>query len=475
MRLYLFTLLLILLAPSLASAKIVRFTDSQGVVHITTSGAAEAAAPINPGPPAPDAEPRNPGTAVKQAAPEPPTPPPPSAPPGTNPAGKPMGLTGPQTNPAPSWVSGPPRVMQIRTNDNGKIEASQVPLPTPVTPAPVSMAPAAPLRVTPAAAVSPVPQALGGGIVRFKDHRGIIHITNEPPAPGPPATQVAAGTPETPPHPGPGTRAALQSVSWMPPESGLGAAIADLAMTAGETRIRRYRDRHGVWHIGNDAPPGGPAAPVMPVRLEVGQTGPNSERASPIRPPPAYAVIEAAALPLPPLMGKPTVLARRDRLGTLHIFNSPFGEAGPPAAHPLAFLGKVNQGLEAIIQEAAQAYRLPAALILAVIRMESNFVPYAVSPKGAMGLMQLMPGTASDLGVRDPFCPRENILAGCRYLRWLLDNFQGSLPLAVAAYNAGHQRVVAAGYHIPPIKETQEFVTQVLGLYCLLEKIGRRL
>lgn len=89
--------------------------------------------------------------------------------------------------------------------------------------------------------------------------------------------------------------------------------------------------------------------------------------------------------------------------------------------------------------------------------------------------MQLMPGTASDLGVRDPFCPRENILAGCRYLRWLLDNFQGSLPLAVAAYNAGHQRVVAAGYHIPPIKETQEFVTQVLGLYCLLEKTGRRL
>lgn len=465
MRLYLFTLLLILLAPSLASAKIVRFTDSQGVVHITTSEAAEAAAQINPGPPTPDAEPRNPGTAVKQAAPEPPTPPPPSAPPGTNPAVKPMALTRPQTNPAPSPVSGPPRVMQIRPNDNGKIEASQVPLPAPV----------APLRVTPAAAISPVAQALGGGIVRFKDHRGIIHITNGPPAPGPPAMQVAAGTPQTPPQPGPGPRAALQSVSWMPPDFGLGSAIADLAMAAGETRIRRYRDRHGVWHIGNDAPPGGPAAPVMPVRLEVGQTGPNSERASPIRPPPAYAVIEAAGLPLPPLIGKPAVLARRDRLGTLHIFNSPFGEAGPHAPHPLAFLGKINQGLEAIIQEAAQAYRLPTALILAVIRMESNFVPGAVSPKGAMGLMQLMPGTASDLGVRDPFCPRENILAGCRYLRWLLDNFQGSLPLAVAAYNAGHQRVVAAGHHIPPIKETQEFVTQVLGLYCLLEKTGRRL
>ncbi len=473
MRLCLFTLLLILLAPSLAAAKIVRFTDSQGVVHITTSEAAGAAARINPGPPGPDAEPRNPGNAAKKAAPVPASPPTPPPPPGNHPAVEPKALTESQTNPAPGRLSGPLGVIQIRTNDNGKIEASQVPLPTPVTPAPVSMASVAPLRVTPAAAVSPVPQALGGGIVRFKDHGGVIHITNEPP--GPPAMQVATGTPETPPHPGPGPRSALQPVSWMPPDFGLRAAIADLAMASGETRIRRYRDRHGVLHIGNDAPPGGPAAPVAPVRLEVGQTGPNSERASPIRPPPAYAVIEAAGLPLPPLIGKPTVLAQRDRIGTLHIFNSPLGEAGPHAANPLAFLGKVNQGLEAIIQEAAQAYRLPTALILAVIRMESNFAPWAVSPKGAMGLMQLMPGTASDLGVRDPFCPRENILAGCRYLRWLLDNFQGSLPLAVAAYNAGHQRVVAAGYHIPPIKETQEFVTQVLGLYCLLEKTGRRL
>lgn len=463
MRLYLFTLLLILLAPSLAAAKIVRFTDSQGVVHITTSDTSEAAAQIITGPPAPDAESRNPGAAVKQAAPEPPTPPPPPAPPRSHPAVESKGLPGSQTNAAPSRVSGPPRLMQIRPDDNGKIEASHVPL----------LAPVAPLRVTPAAAVSAVPQALGGGIFRFKDHGGVIHITTEPP--GPPAMQVAAGTPETPPQPGPGPGAALQSVSWMPPDFGLRAAIADLPMATGDTGIRRYRDRHGVWHIVNDAPPGGPAAPVAPVRLEARQTGPNSERASPIRPPPAYAVIEAAGLPLPPLMGNPAVLARLDRLGILHIFNSPFGDAGPHAAHPLAFLGKVNQGLEAIIQEAAQAYRLPTALILAVIRMESNFVAGAVSPKGAMGLMQLMPGTASDLGVRDPFCPRENILAGCRYLRWLLDNFQGSLPLAVAAYNAGHQRVVAAGYHIPPIKETQEFVTQVLGLYCLLEKTGRRL
>jgi len=82
-----------------------------------------------------------------------------------------------------------------------------------------------------------------------------------------------------------------------------------------------------------------------------------------------------------------------------------------------------------------------------------------------MGLMQLMPGTASDLGVRDPYCPRENVLAGCRYFRYLLDTFNQSLPLALAAYNAGAHRVVNAGYRVPGIKETQEFVTDVLENY----------
>jgi soluble lytic murein transglycosylase-like protein len=108
---------------------------------------------------------------------------------------------------------------------------------------------------------------------------------------------------------------------------------------------------------------------------------------------------------------------------------------------------------------------LPEPLIRALIKVESNFCRVAVSPKGAMGLMQLMPGTATFLGVSDPFCPRQNILGGCRYLRMLLDYFNDSLPLALAAYNAGHQRVVAAGFRIPAIKETQEFVTRVLERY----------
>jgi soluble lytic murein transglycosylase-like protein len=155
------------------------------------------------------------------------------------------------------------------------------------------------------------------------------------------------------------------------------------------------------------------------------------------------------------------VVAYKDGKGRLVIQNSypqtQYGRGPPLQASPY---------LQAIILEAALAYQLPVPLIEAVIKVESNGVPWAVSPKGAMGLMQLMPGTAEFLRVQDPFCPRENVLAGCRYLRLLLDLFQ-DVPLAVAAYNAGYQRVINCGYRIPEIKETQDFVTQVLGRYQL--------
>jgi soluble lytic murein transglycosylase-like protein len=123
-----------------------------------------------------------------------------------------------------------------------------------------------------------------------------------------------------------------------------------------------------------------------------------------------------------------------------------------------------------MLMEAAFLYGLPVSLIEAVIKVESNFQPAAVSPKGAMGLMQLMPGTAKFLGVENAFSPRENILGGTRYLRLLLDFFGQSLPLALAAYNAGFQRVIDAGCQVPNLKETQDFVTKVMGHYHLREK-----
>ena len=126
---------------------------------------------------------------------------------------------------------------------------------------------------------------------------------------------------------------------------------------------------------------------------------------------------------------------------------------------PLA--GKATpRELEPVVQEASRHFNLPPSLIKAVIRVESNFVPAATSPKGAQGLMQLMPGTADQLQVNDAYDIRENIWAGTRYLCMMLEKFGYRLPLALAAYNAGPQRVQQC-QNIPPIKETQGFVRDV--------------
>jgi Transglycosylase SLT domain/Domain of unknown function (DUF4124) len=116
------------------------------------------------------------------------------------------------------------------------------------------------------------------------------------------------------------------------------------------------------------------------------------------------------------------------------------------------------------INEAAERYGVPVKLVSAVIRAESGFNPRAVSRSGAQGLMQLMPATASILGVRNSFDPRENIDGGVRHLRGLIDRYPHSLPLAIAAYNAGERAVNQYG-GIPPYPETQDYVTKVLQFY----------
>ena len=177
-----------------------------------------------------------------------------------------------------------------------------------------------------------------------------------------------------------------------------------------------------------------------------------------------------------PAAGQLSIISHRDRHGVIHISNVlPQDGQGRSFLGPMASIADLQRKFGAIISEATQTYQLPTSLVLALIQNESNAVPRAVSPKGAMGLMQLMPGTANSLGVRDPFDPRENILAGCRYLRELLDRFEGSLPLAVAAYNAGHHRVTAAGNAIPDIKETRQFVKSTMELYYFMEKTGQGL
>jgi soluble lytic murein transglycosylase-like protein len=115
-----------------------------------------------------------------------------------------------------------------------------------------------------------------------------------------------------------------------------------------------------------------------------------------------------------------------------------------------------------LIAKASERYRVDSTLIKAIIKAESNFNHRAVSPKGARGLMQLMPATAATLQVKDSFHPDNNIDGGVRYLRYLMNLFNGNLPLVLAAYNAGENAVLRYNNRIPPFQETQTYVRRVL-------------
>ncbi len=124
-----------------------------------------------------------------------------------------------------------------------------------------------------------------------------------------------------------------------------------------------------------------------------------------------------------------------------------------------------NPAIDVLVQEAAAQNGLDPCLILSLMRAESAFNRTAVSVKGASGLMQLMPETAARFGVKNIFDPRENVMGGTRYLRWLLDRFSGDVRLALAGYNAGEGAVEFYGYRIPPFLETQNYVRLIYARY----------
>src|SRR5512145_467170 len=159
-----------------------------------------------------------------------------------------------------------------------------------------------------------------------------------------------------------------------------------------------------------------------------------------------------------------------DEEGVLHLTNVP---SNPKAKYVMIMREKRVQfprgikitDYDRIISKAANKFNLDVALIKAVIKAESNFNHHAVSSKGAKGLMQLMPKTASALNVEDAFHPENNIEGGARYLRYLLNLYRGNLTLALAAYNAGEGAVAKYNYNIPPYRETQTYVKRVLAFY----------
>ena len=121
-----------------------------------------------------------------------------------------------------------------------------------------------------------------------------------------------------------------------------------------------------------------------------------------------------------------------------------------------------DERLNPMIEETAKSESIAAELLRSVIRQESGARPCAVSSKGAQGLMQLMPATSQQLGVSDPFDPKQNLQAGAKYLKQLLARYGGDIPKALAAYNAGPGRVDQAGA-IPPIPETVRYVSSILA------------
>lgn len=123
---------------------------------------------------------------------------------------------------------------------------------------------------------------------------------------------------------------------------------------------------------------------------------------------------------------------------------------------------KAPENLDHMFSEASRKYGISEKLLKAVAKAESNFKPQAVSNKGAIGIMQLMPGTARSLGVADPYDARSNIMGGAKYLKENLKRYNGNVDLTLAAYNAGSNNVKKYG-GIPPFKETQEYVKKVKG------------
>ncbi|MBW2091541.1 MAG: lytic transglycosylase domain-containing protein [Deltaproteobacteria bacterium] len=179
-----------------------------------------------------------------------------------------------------------------------------------------------------------------------------------------------------------------------------------------------------------------------------------------------------AVLAVPPDMGQAkSIYKYRDSRGVIHLTDAPtdkrfrlyrvYGDKGRVKAK--AYRVDLKE-IQKHVKAAAKTYGLDPALIRAIIKAESAYDPFAVSLAGAKGLMQLMPKTAVEMKVKDTFDPQENIFGGCKYLRYLLNRYNGDLKLALAAYNLGPQKI-SQDKKIPPVRETNQYIQRVIHYY----------
>ena len=163
--------------------------------------------------------------------------------------------------------------------------------------------------------------------------------------------------------------------------------------------------------------------------------------------------------------GLRTLLLATAALATSHSVKTQTTPLKPNVSVSIGDFTLVNpeRAYDDLIAEAAELYKLDPELIRAVMRAESAFNPMVVSRAGAQGLMQLMPALAEEMGVEDPFDPRQNIMGGARYLRELLDRHRGNIPLSLASYNAGPTAVARYKGKVPPFRETRQYVKKITG------------
>ena len=169
------------------------------------------------------------------------------------------------------------------------------------------------------------------------------------------------------------------------------------------------------------------------------------------------------------------IYVHMDSEGVLHFTNTPtssnykiFIREKPPLSSN-SDASDDSDSCDKLITEASQSHGVPFSLLKALIKIESDFNPRAISSAGAIGLMQIMPENISALDIKNPFDPWENIMGGARYLKQLITRFNGKLPMALAAYNAG-PNIVDRYKQIPPFKETENYVKKVMEYYSIFKE-----